>query len=287
MTGPHPSTLGPVTTRALVLGGGGITGIAWELGLLHGLAGAGVDLGTADLVVGTSAGSVVGAQLRSDVALAELYEHQLRPAGDEPTFRLSPLAMARMVPPFLLPGTTEQKRARLGRAAQRRHPGDGSERVAVIRESVPWEQWPEGDLSVTAVDADSGEFTVFDRHSGVDLVHAVASSCAVPMVWPAVEVAGRRYLDGGFRSPANVDVATGHDAVVVVAPLPRSFSQASSIEAQLARTGCTRAAVVAPDAEALRAIGRNVLDPAHRAAAARTGLRQAAEVADQVRAAWA
>ena len=51
------------TGRALVLGGGGVTGVAWELGILAGLAGAGADLSDADLVVGTSAGSAVAAQL--------------------------------------------------------------------------------------------------------------------------------------------------------------------------------------------------------------------------------
>ncbi|MFB7262559.1 patatin-like phospholipase family protein, partial [Streptomyces nojiriensis] len=67
---------------ALVLGGGGLTGIGWECGMLHGLARAGVDLSTADLVVGTSAGSVVGAQLTSGLlSVQELYERQLGDAS--------------------------------------------------------------------------------------------------------------------------------------------------------------------------------------------------------------
>ena len=66
-----------------MLGGGGITGIAWELGLLAGLAEGGVRLGEADLVVGTSAGSVVGAQLLSGAPVEELYASQLRPPSGE------------------------------------------------------------------------------------------------------------------------------------------------------------------------------------------------------------
>ena len=282
-----------MTRRALVLGGGGITGIAWELGLLHGLARAGVDLADADLVVGTSAGSIVGSLLRSGPSrgldLPALYETQLAPADPGPAARLSRRMAARMAPPFLRPGSAEQKRARLGRLAMR-HPGDGEERVEVIRGLVPWEEWPEKDLKITAVEAETGRFTVLDRAAGVNgvpLVRAVAASCAVPLVWPTVRLGDRHYLDGGFRSTANADLAAGYDDVVVVAPLPRSFSRATSIPAQLARTGCTRSAVVTPDAQALADIGGNVLDSARRADAARTGLRQADEVAEQVAAAWA
>ncbi len=281
-----------MTTRALVLGGGGITGIAWELGLLHGLARAGVDLTGADLVVGTSAGSVVGSLVRCAPAhgtdLAGLYETQLEPPEPGPAARLSGVMIARMAPPFLLPGTAERKRARLGRLALR-HPGDGEERVEVIRGIVPWEEWPDAALAITAVEAETGRFTVLDRSAGVDgvpLVRAVAASCAVPLVWPTVAIGARHYLDGGFRSAANADLAAGYDHVVVVAPLPRSFSRATSIPAQLARTGCARSVVVVPDARALADIGRNVLDPARRADAARTGLRQAADVAERVAAAW-
>lgn len=281
-----------MTRRALVLGGGGITGIAWELGLLLGLAREGVDLTEADLVVGTSAGSIVGSLVRCGPAhglgLPELYETQLAPPAPGPAARLTRSMVARMAPPFVLPGSAEQKRARLGRLALR-HPGDGEERVEVIRGIVPWETWPTAALEITAVEAETGRFTVFDRsagESGVDLVHAVAASCAVPLVWPTVAIGDRHYLDGGFRSAANVDLAAGYDDVVVLAPLPRAFSRATSIRAQLARTGSTRSAVVTPDAQALTDIGRNVLDAARRGDAARTGLRQAGEVVDRVAAAW-
>ena len=73
---------------ALVLGGGGITGIAWELGVLAGLADAGVDLTGADLVVGTSAGSVVGAQITCGGDLGALFERQLEPPTEERAARL-------------------------------------------------------------------------------------------------------------------------------------------------------------------------------------------------------
>lgn len=275
-----------MTRTALVLGGGGITGIAWELGLLKGLADAGVDLTGADLVVGTSAGSVVGAQITTGTPLDELYATQLEPADHEIGAKLSRLTMLRLVPSYVVPGSPQRKLRRVGRQALKAHPAGGAERIEVIRSRIGVGDWPERDLLVCSVEAESGTFTVFDRTSGVDLVHAVAASCAVPLVWPAVTIDGSHYIDGGMRSTANVDLAAGADRVVVVAPLPQALSKATSIAAQLATTGATRSAVVSPDPQALVDIGKNVLDPAKRADAARTGLRQAADVLAEVRAAW-
>ena len=273
-------------TSALVLGGGGITGIAWELGILHGLAEAGVDLTGADTVVGTSAGSVVGAQLGSDLSLADLYASQLEPPDAELGGRLSRIAALKLVPPYLLPGSGRDKLARVGRVARAAHEPGSIDREGVIRSRLPVHDWPERDLRITAVDTESGEFTVFTRDSGVDLVSAVAASCAVPTVWPPVEIAGRTYMDGGMRSTANVDVAAGADRVVVLAPLPRAFSKNTSIQAQMQKIAPRAWSVVTPDPESLAAFGRNLLDPAKRQVAAEAGLRQSRDLVDQVGGVW-
>jgi NTE family protein len=275
-----------MTRTALVLGGGGITGIAWELGILKGLADAGVDVSGADLVVGTSAGSVVGAQITTGQSLDELYAEQLEPADREIGAELGRLTLLRLVPAMVFPGNQRRKLARVGKLSMKAHAPGGEERIEVIRSRIGVVEWPARELKVTAVEAESGEFVAFDKDSGVDILHAVAASCAVPLVWPAVTIEGKHYVDGGMRSTANVDLATGADVVVVIAPLPQSFSKATSIRSQLAATGATRTAVVTPDEQALVDIGKNVLNPAKRADAARTGLRQAADVVDQVRKAW-
>ncbi|MGW4212058.1 patatin-like phospholipase family protein [Lentzea sp. NPDC004789] len=271
--------------RALVLGGGGVTGIAWETGILHGLARAGVDLTEADLFVGTSAGSVVAAQLAGGASPAELYEGQLLPPNGEIPARLTPWMLVRYLLSYAMPGTAAQKRARLGQAALKARTPSEESRLDVFAHRLSIQDWPERPLMVTAVDTADGRFVAFDRDSGVPLVRAVASSCAVPLVWPPVTIDGRRYMDGGMRSAANVDLAAGYSRVVVVAPLTRSASAAATPQAQAARLGVP-SIVVSPDQAALAAIGRNVLDPARRRPAAEAGLAQAASVAQAVREVW-
>ena len=278
-----------MSTRALVLGGGGVTGIAWEIGLLHGLAQDGPDLTAADTVIGTSAGSVVGAQVTSGATLEQLYAEQLEPADAEIGAELGTRTMVRLAIPAILPGRPYTKRRRIGRAALRAHPESAERRLEVIRSRIGVTGWPDRDLRITAVDATTGRLRVLTRADDVDLVHAVAASCAVPIVWPPVRIDGVPYVDGGMRSATNADLATGAERVVVIAPLVQSFSKHMSVGNQLARlraSGTTRTAVVSPDEASLAAIGRNVLDPTKRADAARAGLRQAAAVRDRIGDAW-
>jgi NTE family protein len=275
---------------ALVLGGGGITGIAWEIGVLAGLAEAGADLSGADLVVGTSAGSVVGAQVTSGADLEQLFARQLEPPTGEKVARMTRAALARY--------GWAMVRSRRDDVAFRRRVGalalaaekagltpPEQERLDVIGSRLVSTEWPDRALTTTAVDAETGEFRTFTRDSGVPLLLAVAASCAVPGVYPPVTIDGRRYVDGGMRSAANADLADGYDRVVVLAPIPRGVGPMASVDAQV--TGMVaRVAVVSPDEASRRAIGRNVLDPAARAGSARAGRAQAAGVAEHVTEVW-
>ena len=179
-------------------------------------------------------------------------------------------------------------RARIGRMALAAQTGPEARRREVIAARVPAEEWPARRLLITAVDAVTGEFAVFTEASGVSLVDAVGASCAVPGVWPPVSMAGRRWIDGGIRSPANADLAAECERVVVLAPIRRGMRAASAVATQAA--GLTRAgravAVVSPDRAAVAAIGRNVLDPARRAPAARAGHAQAEAALDRVGTVW-
>jgi NTE family protein len=284
-----------MASRALVLGGGGVTGVAWEIGVLAGLAARGVQLSAADLLVGTSAGSVVGAQLACGADLAELYEEQLRPAPGAgqagasaavDKMKLRDLAIFGWA--MLRYRDPARAGARIGRMALAARTIPEADRRAVIASRVPSEEWPARRLLITAVDAVTGELTVFTEASGVSLVDAVGASCAVPGVWPPVTLAGRRWIDGGIRSPANADLAAECERVVVLAPIPRGMRAASAVATQAA--GLIRAgravAVVSPDRAAVAAIGRNVLDPARRAPAARAGHAQAGAALDRVGTVW-
>jgi NTE family protein len=274
--------------KALVLGGGGVTGVAWELGVLAGLAEAGLDLRDADLVVGTSAGSVVGAQITTGESLDELYERQLAGVGQEIAARLSLGTLLRLGAVAVSSRNEQTALRRVGAmAVKARTTVSPAERRAVIGARLPVHEWPDRRLLITAVAADTGEFVVFDRESGVSLVDAVAASCAVPVVWPSAEIDGRRYYDGGIRSGSNADLAAGYERVVVLAPTTSSFRPSTAVAAQLARLPeGTRTMLVHPDPAALKAIGRNVLDPQRRAPAARAGRRQAQDIAAEATAVW-
>jgi len=271
--------------RALVLGGGGITGAAWEIGMLAGLRADGVDLTTADVVIGTSAGSLVGAQSRGGTPLDERCARQMRPPVGEVASKMGLGVLLRFVAPLLLPGDEQAARARIGRAALRARTMPEGERRRIIAGRLPSRTWPQRDLRITTVDAETGEFVVLRRDSGVELVDAVAASCAVPLVYPPVTINGRRYVDGGVRSVANADLAAGFDPIVVLAPIAVSFRRSQRLEVQLGSGA--RSIIVTADAQALKAMGRQALDPARRAASARAGRTQAPTIARAVAQVWA
>ncbi|MEU8496255.1 patatin-like phospholipase family protein [Streptomyces lavendulae] len=273
---------------ALVLGGGGTIGLAWTVGILAGLAEAGLDLSGADVTIGTSAGSVIGSRLASGVTAEEMYEENLAGAG-ELDVKVTAGQTARFLWAALGSRDPERSVRRLGRAALASRTAPESAvhgAVATLLDGV--REWPGRALRLTAVDARSGALEVFDAASGVSLPEAVAASCAVPVVWPPVSVAGRRWMDGGSRSTANVQLARGHRRVVAIAPIPKAVGphpSATQQGADLAAGGAS-VAVLTPDRASLKAFGRNMLDQSRRAAAARAGRVQAASCVDTVRAVW-
>ncbi|MFJ9341785.1 patatin-like phospholipase family protein [Streptomyces sp. NPDC101733] len=275
---------------ALVLGGGGLTGIGWETGILYGLARAGVDLFDADLVVGTSAGSVVGAQLASGLLTPqELYERQLGDASEEVAARFRAGLVARYALALARSRDGAAFRRRIGAMALAADTAeDEAARREVLRARLVSHEWPERRLVVTAVDALTGELAAFDRESGAGLLDAVSASCAVPGVWPPVTVGGRRFIDGGVRSGANADVAAGYRRVVILAPVASGGGPVPSpaAQAERLRAAGARVLLITPSAPARKTFGRNVLDPARRDPAARAGLAQAATLVAGAKAVW-
>lgn len=284
-----------MTTRGLVLGGGGITGIAWETGLLWGLAEAGVDLTGADRIVGTSAGSIVGAQVTSATALSDLYDRQLLP----PSTDTAPLAsiglgvIGRYALAILRSRGDVTRFGRIVGAASVKALADHkvpsvADRYAQVAQRIGGITWPDRDLVVTAVDVESGELVSFGprgERASVSLEDAVNASCAVPLVYPPIPIEGRSYVDGGARSGTNADLMNGMDVVVAIAPVDRAVGPMRSASQQLEELGAPHVVVV-PDADSKAAIGKNVLDPAARPPSARAGYAQAATEIERIRELW-
>jgi len=225
-------------TLALVLGGGGIAGIAWETGLLLGLRQAGLNLSRADLIVGTSAGSVVGTQLATGCDLNELYARLLvpsdparepAPAFDVAAFRQAYLTAA---PNGVMSQTA---RARLGALALQAATDSEAHHLQNISALLPIHDWPERRLIITAIDVADGGFVVWDKTAGIPLPLAVAASCAVPMLFPPMTINGQRYMDGGLRSATNADLAQGCEGVVIISVTGRLPGQAGPLEAEAGR----------------------------------------------------
>jgi len=289
-----------MTTRALVLSGGGIVGIAWEAGFLAGLAEAGLDVSDADLIVGTSAGSVVGSRLalgdKASDLVAEAISEEIDPA-EEAVASPPSIDMAALVElGQKIIGATEMTQEVLrdiGALALKTQTVDEARWLAPFEQQIAGRTWPaDMDLVVTAVDVESGEFRAWDRDSGANLAHAVASSCAVPALFPPVTIDGHRYMDGGIRSVNNADLAKGHDIVLVVAFL-NMFSQyggllgkAVDAELDLLRETGSRVEVVGPDEQAVAAFGMNPMDMNKRFEGGQEGLRRGRELAAKLRPFW-
>lgn len=267
--------------QALVLGGGGVAGISWITGLLAGLADAGQDVTGADVVIGTSAGANVAAQIGSGLSLDELFARQVDPAlqSRELVAAVDWEKFAADVEPYMAGASTQAERMiGLGRFALDADTVPEPERIAVIESRLPSRDWPVRPTKLTAVDCVSGELTVFDAASGVSLVEAVAASSAVPGIWPPVTIEGRRYMDGGIRSADNADLADGSARVVVISPLGLdsplpTLMPLREVLADLKDSGAA-VTLISPDEASVAAIGTNALDPGTRVPAATAGRAQ-------------
>jgi NTE family protein len=289
MTTDSPS-LSPSSTgsRALVLGGGGSAGNAWLIGVLAGLIDGGVDATEADLVVGTSAGSTAAAQIGGEHP-TRLLADILSVPGPQPGGRGAPshspgsgattdhLRALREI--IAASRDAADMRRRIGSAALQLDGADDDSRQtrwrATVGSRLPSESWPERALRITAVDARTGEPVVFDRESGVELVDAVAASCAGGF---AYRIGVRRLIDGGHRrSSENADLAAGHGRVLVLSPLggrslaPREWGVDLATQVDELRAGGSRVEVIEPDERSLAAFGDNMMDPSTRPPSARAG----------------
>ncbi len=278
-----------MTKRALVLAGGGIAGIAWETGILQGIADEAPEIAAAvrnaDVVLGTSAGSAVGAQLGSALSIGELFERQVAAESAEisPGINIEVVLTVFVEAMSTADGTRAQQLQRLGAAAAEADTVSPAVRRDVIERRLPSHEWPDHDLRITGVDIDTGELVVFTRESGVSLVDAVQASCAVPAAWPIVTIGGRRYMDGGMGSSVNMIGVKDCDTAVVLVPAPSdSPSPFGAGPGADVKSFAGSACAIYADDDSLAAFGLDPLDPVCRIPSAQAGRAQGRRVAAEV-----
>jgi len=299
----------PAGGRALVLGGGGSTGNAWLIGVIAGLSDAGVDLTDADLIIGTSAGSTAAAQI-AGAAPTELLaairaaapQQRTGPVGthppSDPAGRRVPIRpvvdhMERTSRITAAAEDAADMRRRMGAAAldmDAASDGSGQARWrATVAARLPSRRWPQRTVLITAVDAHTGEPVVFDRNCGVDLVDAVAASCASGF---AYRIGDNRYIDGGYRRNENADLAAGYGRVLVLSPFggrtrtPLEWGMHLAAQVDELRARGSRVETIFPDSNSDHMFGANAMDLSLRPPAALAGYNQGIALAGQLTEFW-
>jgi NTE family protein len=292
--------------RALVLHGGGAAGNAWEIGIVAGLFDAGLDVTKADLIIGTSAGSTAAAQITSAAptellaAILSAASHQRMAPDDRKGGRapIGPAADHVEITSRIIAAAENaaDMRRRMGAAAlDMDAASDGSGQAqwrAVVAARLPSQHWPEQRLLITAVDAHSGEPVVFDRHSGVDIVDAVAASTSNGFGVPPYSIGDKRYINGGYRRNENADLAAGYARVLVLSPFggrsrhPLEWGMQLQAQVDELRAGGSRVETIFPDGHSLNAFGADTMDLSTRQPSAQAGYNQGMALAGQLGEFW-
>ena len=287
-------------SRALVLGAGGPVGRAWEAGLMAGFADQGIDLATADLIIGTSAGAVIGAQLALKQGFAAPAKPEAIASGPPPLPSAGMAEMAAAMARAARSPEPEPIRAEIGRMALAAR--TVSEEASLSRSMfAPFvgQAWP-SQFRATAVNARTGQLRIWDASSGASLERALAASTAIPGVWPPITIDGERYIDGGIGGMLNADLAGGSCIVIAVscfslthrgnagAPFLTAMSAASLAELDALRASGAAVAMVEPHSEflALTRHGIAMMDIGLIPEAYRLGHVAAAGEAEQLRRIW-
>lgn len=303
--------------RGLVLGAGGVLGAAWSIGALNAIAEVeGFDPREVEVIVGTSAGSVLAALLGAGLSPGELRDHQRglplpHEVGIDWNYdrvtggALPTRPRLALGSPALLRRTARQPRhvPPMAVLAALTPPGQGTlvEVGRMVGSVANGDGWvPRAGVWIVAMDYDSGRRVAFGRDGAPPamLDEAVMASCAIPGWYAPVEIGGRRYVDGGACSTTNIDLlaAAELDEVYVLAPmaafvLDRPRNLAGRVERQVRRQVTRRLlheaakvsragadlTVLAPGPEDLRAMGVNLMDPSRRLAVLETSLRTSTE----------
>lgn len=278
----------------MVLAGGGYVASSWEIGLLTGMADAGLDLRNADLFVGTSAGARVALDLLSGKPPADLYQGRAAAAGGPPAGSPPVVDWAR-----IRAGVENAKQAgggpaeilrRYGALALTAVPGGRADRREAVAAQLPLQTWPSQRVLIVAVNAETGERRAFDSQSGIDLVDAVIATTASFGASPLL-LDGHHYIDGGYYSGGNADLAVGSERVLILSlrtppQAMRLVPLGAAVEA-LRATG-SQVEVIHPDEDTMAALASTggQMNPASGRPAAIAGRLQGQRSAERIAPFW-
>lgn len=278
-----------VIERAVVLDAGGVAGMAWITGLMCGLKFEGCDLSTADTLIASSLSALLAAQVRSGVALNNLFPMQALAATPHSWQSVTSHHSAQISELWtrLIHGTRTNfldvllsSRPLLTEEAWR----------AVVSEHIFMLDWPTRGLKIVATDCISGEPVIIDRRSGISLLDAVIASCATPgLVYP-INIGGRYFTDGGLCSPKNIGFAKGARKVMVISPMGTAAwgngNEQSSMQMDQLRQAGSEVLFVTPDYPSRVTFEDNPFLMQTRVHAAEAGLVQGSQLAQELRAFW-
>jgi NTE family protein len=276
-------------SKALILGGGGSVGTAWQTGLIAGWNRQGIVLTDADQISGTSAGAAVGVQvaLGHDLdAQLERYQRarERAAAGGETAVMYFDPAQQQRVSELFEAG---HRSGRTDRAVRERICA-----AAIAAQAEPEEDflrtfkylkgqaWP-ANYVCTTVNVDTAEFEPLTAATGGELNRGVAAAIAVPGAYPPVTVGAHRYIDGGCLSPTFLDLGAGFDRVLFV-----QMTEVPAGEEEKVRASGAELLVVEPDEDSVASFGGNLMNAAAAFGAADTGLAQGLRTAAQIKEFW-
>ncbi|MBA3031389.1 MAG: hypothetical protein FP816_21600 [Desulfobacteraceae bacterium] len=280
--------------KAVVLGGGGPVGIAWETGIIAGLESAGILLGKADFILGTSAGSMVGAQIASGWSAISMVETEMKQAETPPKGNDSsgPSPNLDQLMEFMLKASSEdplQHWKKIGGFALTAKTISEDTFLSYFKDIAGVGHWPEN-YFCTAINVKDGSFKLWNKNEDVELQKAVTSSCAVPGIFPPITIKGDRYMDGGMASATNATLAKGHDRVVILSVMTEEMQKFMGNplekEVHILEAAGSKVMVISPDTLSVEAFGPNLMDNSRRSSVAKAGLRQGKAEALKLHAIW-
>ncbi|AVQ34841.1 patatin-like phospholipase family protein [Staphylococcus kloosii] len=254
-----------INEKALVLGGGGITGIAWESGVLAGLIDSGILVNHADKILGSSAGSYVGSILANGQNMKTYYEQLANNRDNADNAQLDPSLFELWREAFVQGKTDEQVIGKYLGDIINKSPSTVSfeERERSVRKRIGNVDWTP-QLEITAINSKTGTLESFNETSDISLIEAVMASGAVPGIWPHVDMLGASWIDGGMISSTNARLMANYKDIIILAPLDQKQGLVPSVyeDVETLKTN-SNVTLITPDQDSRNIIGTNIYSSQH------------------------